>query len=115
MARVILQKGREGRALAGHPWIYRDEIARVEGAWTPDEAVAVHARDGTFIGRGFYNPKPAIACRILTRRDEPIDLTFFRRRVETALAYRRGVGLGPPAYPPPGGGGGRLPGRAGGW
>src|SRR3989304_5411911 len=106
MARVILQKGREGRALAGHPWIYRDEIARVEGAWTPDEAVAVHARDGTFIGRGFYNPKPAIACRILTRRDEPIDLTFFRRRVERALAYRRELAPPTHTFPPLGGGGG---------
>ena len=110
MARLILQKGREGRALAGHPWIYRDEIARVEGAWTPDEAVAVHARDGTFIGRGFYNPKPAIACRILTRRDEPIDLTFFRRRVETALAYRRGLALDTDAYRLVGSEGDLLPG-----
>ncbi len=98
MARLILQKGREGRVLAGHPWIYRNEIARVDGAWAPDEAVEVYASDRSFVGRGFYNPKTPIACRILTRNDEPIDLTFFRRRVEAALAYRQGLALDTDAY-----------------
>ncbi len=98
MARLILQKGREGRILAGHPWIFRNEIARADGAWAPDEAVTIHTRDGGFVGRGFYNPKTAIACRILTRNDEPIDLTFFRRRIEAALAYRRGMALDADAY-----------------
>ena len=98
MARLILHKGREGRILAGHPWIYRNEIARADGAWTPDEAVAIQTRDGSFVGRGFYNPRTVIACRILTRNDEPIDLTFFRRRIERALAYRQGLGLESDAY-----------------
>ena len=98
MVRLILQKGREDRVLAGHPWIYRNEIGRTDGAWAPDEAVAVYASDRSFVGRGFYNPKTPIACRILTRNDEPIDITFFRRRVEAALAYRRGLALDTDAY-----------------
>jgi len=98
MVRLILQKGREDRVLAGHPWIYRNEIARVDGAWAPDDAVTIQARDGSFVGRGFYNPKTPIACRILTRNDEPIDITFFRRRIETALAYRQGLALDTDAY-----------------
>ena len=98
MVRLILQKGREDRVLAGHPWIYRNEIGRTDGAWAPDEAVAVYASDRSFVGRGFYNPKTPIACRILTRNDEPIDITFFRRRIETALAYRQGLALDTDAY-----------------
>src|SRR5262249_6351629 len=41
-----------------------------------------------FIGRGFYNPKPALCCRILTWTDEPLDAAFFQRRLEAAAGLR---------------------------
>jgi 23S rRNA (cytosine1962-C5)-methyltransferase len=56
--------------------------------------VTVVDSGGVFVGRGFYNPRPALCCRIVTRRDEPIDHDFWRRRIEAALAYRPGVGGG---------------------
>ncbi|MEK6568821.1 MAG: hypothetical protein AABZ38_00740, partial [candidate division NC10 bacterium] len=31
MTRVTLHKGKERRPLAGHPWIYRGEVQRIEG------------------------------------------------------------------------------------
>jgi 23S rRNA (cytosine1962-C5)-methyltransferase len=55
--------------------------------------VDVLAGDGRFLGRGFYNPRPSISCRLLTRNDEPIDAAFLGRRIETALAYRRTLGV----------------------
>ncbi|HLC40818.1 MAG TPA: class I SAM-dependent rRNA methyltransferase [Methylomirabilota bacterium] len=97
-SKLILRKGAEGRILSGHPWIYRNEIDDVVGSWAPDGAIAIHTRDGRFIGRGFYNPKTAIACRSLTSNDEPIDLSFFRRRIESGLAYRRDLGLDTDTY-----------------
>ncbi len=36
MARVFLRRSREERVLAGHPWIYRSEIDRVEGEAAAD-------------------------------------------------------------------------------
>ncbi len=93
MAKLILKRGRDARVQAGHPWIYRGEVAEVVGNWKAGEAVSVLDSRGRFLGRGFYNPRPSLVCRLLTRRDEPVDAAFFRRRVEAALALRREAGL----------------------
>ena len=92
MAKLILKRGRDGRIKAGHPWIYRGEVAEV-GDWKAGEAVSVLDSQGRFLGRGFYNPRPSLVCRLLTRRDEPVDAAFFKRRVEAALGFRRAAGL----------------------
>ena len=91
--KLILKRGKDGRVRAGHPWIYRGEVAEVVGDWRPGEAVSVFDGDGRLVGRGFYNPRPSLVCRLLTRQDEPVDAAFFRRRVEAALAFRREAGL----------------------
>lgn len=92
MATLILKREREGRVLAGHPWIYRNEIADLQGQWRPGEAVTVLDGGGNLVGRGFYNPRTGIACRLLTRQDEPIDAAFFLKRIGVACAYRRSLG-----------------------
>ena len=53
---------------------------------------------GRYLGQGFYNPRPSLCCRLLTRRDEAIDASFFRRRLEAAWEYRRTAGLVSDAY-----------------
>jgi len=89
MARLVLKRGADVRIRAGHPWIYRGEIADLSGRWTAGVAVDVVDAGGRFLGRGFYNPRPSLACRILTRRaDEPVDGAFFLRRLRAALDYR---------------------------
>jgi 23S rRNA (cytosine1962-C5)-methyltransferase len=82
-----LKRGRD-RPRA-HPWIYRAEIARLEGRPEPGDAVSVLDAAGRFLGRGFYNPRTSLACRILTRVDEPIDAALVAARVRDAIAYRR--------------------------
>jgi len=93
VAKLILKRGRDGRVRAGHPWIYRGEVAEVVGDWKAGEAVSVLDSQGRFLGRGFYNPRPSLVCRLLTRQDEPVDQAFFGRRLEAALALRREAGL----------------------
>jgi 23S rRNA (cytosine1962-C5)-methyltransferase len=82
-----LKKGRE-RALE-HPWIFKGDVADVSAA--PGDVVAVIESSGRFVGRGFYNPRPALCCRILTRHDEPVDRAFFERRIGGAVARRGGA------------------------
>lgn len=79
------------RNLRTHPWIYRNEIVAVEGAPASGAVVVVRDSTGAFIGRGFYNPRTSLACRIATRRDEPVDATFFARRIEESVAARRAL------------------------
>lgn len=54
--------------------------------------MTVAAADGRLLGRGFYNPRPQIVCRLVTRRDEAVDDALFRRRLEAAAAFRRSLG-----------------------
>ena len=79
-----LKKGRERARV--HPWIFKGDVADV----SVEEAAAVTVVDsaGGFVGRGFYNPRPALCCRIVTWRDEPLDARLWRRRIDAALALR---------------------------
>jgi 23S rRNA (cytosine1962-C5)-methyltransferase len=80
-----------------HPWVFKGEVADVADV-EPGSAVTVIDSGGGFVGRGLYNPRPALCCRILTRRDEPIDRAFLRRRIEAAVAHRaRPDGIPSPA------------------
>ena len=98
MARLILKRGEDARLRAGHPWIYRSQIADLKGFSRAGEAVEVMDAAGHYLGQGFYNPRPSLCCRLLTRRDEAIDAEFFRRRLEAAWEYRRAAGLIADAY-----------------
>ena len=89
MAKAVLVPGKEKRVLGGHPWIFRSDIAQVNGVCADGEVVDVHASNGKFLARAMYNPRSQIALRILTRHEEPVDEAFIWRRVEQAVAYRK--------------------------
>ncbi len=70
-----------------HPWVFKGDVADVS-AVEPGGLVTVLDSTARFVGRGHYNPGPALCCRILTRDDEPIDAAFFARRIAAARARR---------------------------
>jgi 23S rRNA (cytosine1962-C5)-methyltransferase len=80
-----LKRGRDRPRV--HPWIFKGDVADVSDV-APGAVVTVIDSTAQFVGRGFYNPRPALCCRILTRADEPIDREFFRRRLQDSLAAR---------------------------
>lgn len=85
---VYLRRGREQRVLGGHPWVFRSDIEREDGA-ADGLPVRVLTAAGRFLAMAVYNPRSQISLRILSRRDEPIDGAFIRGRVRRALDYRR--------------------------
>jgi 23S rRNA (cytosine1962-C5)-methyltransferase len=85
---VILRPGKDARLLAGHLWVYRTEIARLEGAPQDGDAVAVRAASGRLLGMGMLNTRSVIAVRLLAADEREIDERFFRDRLERALALR---------------------------
>ena len=79
-----------------HPWIFKGDVADASDV-EPGSAITVVDAGGRFVGRGFYNPRPALCCRILTWTDDPLDAAFFRRRLDAAVALRaRGQPQGAP-------------------
>ena len=78
-----------------HPWIFKGDVANVSDGIEPGAVVSVVDSVGRFVGRGLFNPRPALCCRLLTWTDEPIDAEFWRRRLAAAIEARarRGAAL----------------------
>jgi 23S rRNA (cytosine1962-C5)-methyltransferase len=94
LPRLVLKKNQDRRVRAGHPWIFSNEIERIEGAPADGGLVDVADVRGAFLGRGYYNRRSLISARLLTRGRDEIDLDFFVRRLERAIAYREAVAPG---------------------
>jgi 23S rRNA (cytosine1962-C5)-methyltransferase len=97
---VTLKPGHVRPVWSGHPWIFAQAIARIEGGAVAGDEVTVVDPGGNVLGRGLYTPRSAIPVRLFTREDAPIDGALFRARIERAAAHRRDLGLpgGPPGH-----------------
>jgi 23S rRNA (cytosine1962-C5)-methyltransferase len=93
---VINQKGRS-RIRSGHPWVYRSDVKKVRQARSGD-VVEVQCSKGRFLGRAFYSRESQIALRMVTTDDEVVDEAFWRNKLESALARRRGISTTTNAY-----------------
>jgi len=89
---LTLKKGEERRILAGHPWVYANEIQQIEGHDEQGSIARVQGWDGRFIGYGYINHKSKIIVRLLTRDETPIDCAFFFNRIKAANEYRKDLG-----------------------
>ncbi len=88
MPKVFLKK-LNARLQGGHPWIYENEIGRVEGDYENGDLVDVFRPDGSFFGKGYVNDRSLIRVRLLTRKNEKIDEVFFEERIKRALELRK--------------------------
>lgn len=94
----MLHPGRDARLRAGHLWVYRAEIARLDGDATDGDAVSVRDATGRHLGTGFLNTRSLISVRLLTTADRDLDEAFFRERLKRAAALRRDVVADTTAY-----------------
>jgi 23S rRNA (cytosine1962-C5)-methyltransferase len=97
MFSIVLASGKEARLQAGHLWIYRSEIARVEEEGDPGAVARVKDSRGRFSGQAMVNLRSQIAGRLLTRSDEPVDAAFFERRIRVAISACGRAANGPDA------------------
>jgi 23S rRNA (cytosine1962-C5)-methyltransferase len=107
-ARVHLRPRKALPFYGRHPWVLESAIARVERLETTpaldresdsnadplDGAVVDLANDkGAFIARGFYNSRSRIRVRLATwDEQEPLEASFFRRRIAEAILLREQIG-----------------------
>lgn len=88
---VHVINGRQKKLLQGHPWVYGNEIERVEGEIVDGDLVTVVDFRGRYMGTGFYNSRSLITVRLLTHRQEEITDELIAARVRAACDYRRFV------------------------
>lgn len=89
---VILKKNEEKRLLAGHSWVYANEVAKIEGKDKNGSLATVCAHDGRFIGKGYINHASKILVRIFIRNNETDEGDFYYNRIAEAWEQRKKLG-----------------------
>ncbi|TCT22783.1 class I SAM-dependent rRNA methyltransferase [Thiobaca trueperi] len=89
---LILRKDQERRLLAGHCWIYSNEIdtqATPLKGFAPGQPVEILSDHERWIGHGYVNPHSLICARIVSRdRSHPLSPALWVQRIHDALTLR---------------------------
>jgi 23S rRNA (cytosine1962-C5)-methyltransferase len=96
VGRVTLKSGHVRPLFCGHPWVFQQAIAETQGSPQSGDEVSVFDPRGNLLGRGLWSSRSAIAVRMFTRNDVPIDGALLRARIERARALRVRLGLPSP-------------------
>jgi len=95
-----LKRGEERRLLAGHLWVFSNEVDTDRtplAQFAPGTVVEVRSYRDAFLGYAYLNPHALICARILSRdAAQPVSSELIERRLRAALALREG--LGDPRY-----------------
>ncbi len=91
---IILKSGREKSLLRRHPWVFSGAVERIEGSPTNGDTVAVCDAAGGFLAWAGYSAQSQITAKVWSwDASEKIDADFFRRKIISALALRRDLGI----------------------
>jgi 23S rRNA (cytosine1962-C5)-methyltransferase len=88
---VQLLPKRDGRARAGHPWVFSNEIEMTNTlkGLTPGSLVTVVDSRGEAVGTYTFNPNTLIACRkMASKPNASIDVAWLEERIRHALKRR---------------------------
>jgi 23S rRNA (cytosine1962-C5)-methyltransferase len=93
MSKVYLKRKIAPRILNGHPWIFGNEVDKIDGEAEAGGIVEVYSWDKKFVGKGYINPQSQILVRLLTRdKQEEINENFFLNRLNQCWEYRKKLG-----------------------
>jgi 23S rRNA (cytosine1962-C5)-methyltransferase len=94
-----LKRGEERRLVAGHLWVFSNEIdthATPLTAFSPGEHAEVRSHRDTFLGHAYVNPHALICARIVSREPAaPLGPALLAQRLRSALALRERLYPGP--------------------
>lgn len=88
---VRLKRKEENRVLAGHPWVFSNEIEKIEGQPGVGDVVEVKSAKNECIGFGFYNSRTLIAVRLFSKQFLEPDSKFFVDRLKSGLDLRERI------------------------
>lgn len=90
MGRLVLTSKGLSWFQKGHPWIFRNDLAKIQDA-APGSIVSLEEKTGKFLGQGFYSEHSKIAFRLVSRSPESIRANFWKDRIARAFRYRQAV------------------------
>lgn len=89
---VYLKKNEEKRLIAGHSWVFANEVFKIEGKDKNGSLATVCSFDGRFIGKGYINHASKILVRIFIRNDGTDEGDFYYQRIQEAWEQRKKLG-----------------------
>lgn len=89
---IYLKHGKEESLKRFHPWIFSGAIHHMDDGIAEGDTVRVITADGNCIAVGQYQ-KGTITIRVLSFQDIVIDESFWRSRIQSALAMRECIGM----------------------
>ena len=90
---VYLKKNEEKRIVSGHPWVFANEVARIEGKDKNGSLATVYDFSGRYIGKGYINHLSKILVRIFIRDDSMPDYEYYKNAISKANDYRLKLGF----------------------
>jgi 23S rRNA (cytosine1962-C5)-methyltransferase len=89
---LILKKGEERRVVAGHPWIFSNEIDVATTPlknFSPGEEVGVYTQERKFVGMAYINPHSLIAARLFsTDINQRLGVSFLIQQMQRTYQLR---------------------------
>ena len=92
MKKIYLKRGKEESLQRFHPWVFSGAIGSFEQDPEEGEVVEVYTSNKEFIATGHYQIG-SIMVRVLSFQHEPIDQTFYEKRLATAYDVRQCIGV----------------------
>ncbi len=93
MKKIYLKRKISQRIANGHPWIFANEVEKMDEEIDAGEMVEVSFYDEKFAGKGYFNPKSQILVRLVTRnKNDEINEQFFVDRIQGCWDYRKKIG-----------------------
>src|SRR5580658_5856889 len=83
-----LKPNANARVLAGHPWVFANEVEALLPAENDGGVVECRDRTGRVLGTGIYNSHSQIVWRRLGRERVELNEAWLRGRLERAIARR---------------------------
>jgi 23S rRNA (cytosine1962-C5)-methyltransferase len=91
--KVYLKRKIAPRIANGHPWIFNNEVEKIDGDVQAGDIVDVYFHDQKFVGKGYINPQSQIVVRLLTRnKADEINEDYFLRVITECWEYRKQLG-----------------------
>jgi 23S rRNA (cytosine1962-C5)-methyltransferase len=88
---VTVEERAARKLIAGHPWVYANEVTARPHDLADVDLVLVRDHEGRTLATGYYHKHSLIQIRVLTRRDEQVDADLVQRRLAAALARREAI------------------------
>lgn len=94
---VVNRKG-ASRLLAGHPWVYKSDVTKVDKGTPPGALVAVADERGRFLGSALYSSSSQITLRWISSSAVHDLPALAGERIRAAVGYRKDLVSGSNAY-----------------